>query len=131
MTKHDTPAAAPGLPRLGMFPKFQRWVLEGRKTTTLRSKRMADGRYVMFMGGKPYAEVTVLSVANPIVWTKVPPQGKQTIARAEGFATVPEFEAALSELKIHGNYWLRPFLAGTKPLYLHVLSNPKRIEVTK
>lgn len=122
MIKTEPPQAV-ALPQLSMKPQFARWVLAGRKTSTLRSKVFPAGRYVMKIRGVPYAEVDVESDGVPIYWS-VNDEMKGVIARAEGFADAEQFEDALNSLQIHGNFWLRPFLAGTKPMYLHLLSNP-------
>lgn len=115
------------MPRLSMRPQFARWVVAGTKKSTLRSKRMATGRYKMLVGGKPFATVWVRCAGEPIYWTKLGEQGQRRLAEYEGFASVADFEAALRALKIHGNFWLRPFLDGTKPMYLHMLSNPELV----
>lgn len=128
MTPQSNPDAVSTLPVLPMMPQFARWVVSGRKTSTLRSKVYPAGRYVIKIGGKDYAEVDVEGYSEPIYWPQRTIESRRNLAYLEGFGDVPEFEYALSKLQIHGNFWLRPFLAGTKPLYLHLLSNTTALQ---
>ena len=94
-------------------------LVHGTKTSTLRSQKLADGRYRLTTArGSSAGEVELRYAGRQIVhWPTMKardPKGARELAKCEGYADVPAFEAAVR--RIPGG---ASFLQGNRSYYLH------------
>lgn len=114
-------------PRLDMRKHHIALIVSGQKTTTLRPTRLRRGPRTLYIENLPEATVEI-ECQGPVMWPALSDDEKAALANSEGYTTVERFEDACKGFCSRGRYWLRGWLYGEKPMYLHKLSNPKTLE---